>query len=95
MRRVEAVARRGCCPGVDAVCSSLERLHNLEQKVQKQGRDDNIKQLSIQPPYISFFDIRVLWKKIPVGGLYTCIMLSSSLGSVLFAILLSLHLVTF
>ena len=24
-----------------------------------------------QTPYISFFDLRVLWKKIPVGGLYT------------------------
>ena len=40
------------------------------QKVQKQGRDDHIKQLSIQTPYISIFDILVLWKKIPVGGLY-------------------------
>ena len=41
------------------------------QTVQKQGRDDHIKQSSIQTPYISFFDIRVLWKKILVGGLYT------------------------
>ena len=29
MRVVEAVARRGCCPGVDAVCSSLEWLQLL------------------------------------------------------------------
>jgi len=29
MRVVEAVARRGCCHGVDAVCSSLEWLQLL------------------------------------------------------------------
>ena len=41
-----------------------------QQKVQKQGRDDHIKQLSIQPPYISFFDICVLWKKIILNVFY-------------------------
>jgi len=29
MRFVEAVARRGCCLGDDAVCSSLEKLQLL------------------------------------------------------------------
>jgi len=42
-----------------------------QQKVKKQGRDDHIKQSSIQTPHISFFVIHVLWKKISVGGLYT------------------------
>ena len=53
--------------------------------------------IGLHTPYISFFDIRVLWKKIPVGGLYTLIVLCDhpSLVSVLFAVLLSLHLVTF
>ena len=27
--------------------------------------------LMVQNPYVSFFDIHVLWKKIPVWGLYT------------------------
>ena len=42
-----------------------------QQKVKKPGRDDHIKQSSIQTPYISVFVVHVLWKKIPVGGLYT------------------------
>ena len=29
------------------------------------------KTIKYTTPYISFFDIRVIWKKIPVGGLYT------------------------
>jgi len=44
-------------------------------KIQKQGRNDHIKQLNIQPPYISFVDTHVLWKKIPVGG---CILQQSA-----------------
>jgi len=30
-----------------------------QQKVEKQGRDDNVKQVSIQPPYISSFTMQI------------------------------------
>jgi len=41
-----------------------------QQKVQKQGRDDH-KTIKYTNPLHIFFR---LWKKIPVGGLYTCFM---------------------
>ena len=37
-----------------------EVLQKYLNKVGKQGRDDSI---SIQPPYISFFILHVLWEK--------------------------------
>ena len=42
--------------------------HQEPAKRAKQGRDDHIKQSSIQTPYVSFLRYTVLWKKIPVGG---------------------------
>ena len=47
---------------------SIEVTNGVSAIRTKQGRDDHIKQSSIQTPYISFFVIHVLWIKIPVGG---------------------------
>jgi len=58
------------------------------KSVKKQGRDDSIKQFSIQPSYT---DLSCVVKKICRLGLYSELIPFS----LLFAILLSLHLVTF
>ena len=58
-----------CFNDQQVVRESIAKVPNQElAKQAKQGRDDHIKQSSIQTPYISFFVIHVLWKKIPVGG---------------------------
>jgi len=56
-----------------------------QAKAGKQGRDDSIKCLSMHSPHIHVVIIHVL----------NCLMLSSLPFSLLFAVLLSLHFVTF
>ena len=41
-----------------------------QQKVKRQGRDDHIKRLSIQPPTYLFHNTCIMEKN-PVGELYT------------------------
>ena len=62
-----------------------------QQKVKNQGRDDHIKQV-----YNLLDIVHVLWEKVPVGGcILDCLYDHPYLVSLLFAILLSLHLVTY
>ena len=40
------------------------------KSVGKQGRDDSMKQVTIQPPYLPFCHYAIM-EKMSVGGLYT------------------------
>ena len=48
-------------------CCGTRCRNSRMEKVRKQGRDDHIKQSSIQTLHI-IFTVHVLWKKLPVGG---------------------------